>query len=337
MNTELTDFIRQEIRKQGPQPFSWFMQQALYHPEHGYYSSGRAAIGRKGDYFTNVSVGPLFGRLLCAQFAEIWERFDRIDNFVVTEQGAHDGQFARDVLEFAQKRFPDFFTALSYGIIEPFPFWRDRQRQTLASFSQKIEWREKIDPFTGIHFSNELLDAMPFDLPGQLVDLKGDDLVFIRQRAEISARRAFNQFALDWLDEMSKHLQSGYILIIDYGQFRDDFQPSIQVRAQHRELASPFEQIGDADITAHVDWKSIVACARHNGIDIDGFTDQHHFLMGIIAQWPDLIGNATETPAVQILLHPEMLGRTFQVVAFKKNIDRGAGLAGFRFARASGW
>ena len=33
------------------------MEQALYHPEHGYYSSGRCAIGRKGDYFTNVSVG----------------------------------------------------------------------------------------------------------------------------------------------------------------------------------------------------------------------------------------------------------------------------------------
>ena len=85
------------------------MQQALYHPEHGYYASGRCAIGRKGDYFTNVSIGPLFGHLMTAQFAEIWEQLGKIDNFVIVEQGAHDGQFARDVLQSAQLRAPEFF------------------------------------------------------------------------------------------------------------------------------------------------------------------------------------------------------------------------------------
>src|SRR6202008_1560222 len=60
----LADFIRQTIRETGPVTFAWFMEQALYHPEHGYFSSDRAAIGRGGDYFTNVSVGPLFGQLL---------------------------------------------------------------------------------------------------------------------------------------------------------------------------------------------------------------------------------------------------------------------------------
>jgi len=97
-NPDLIRFIRAEIEKRGPVSFAWFMHQALYHPEHGYYSSGRCAIGRKGDYFTNVSVGPLFGQLLGAQLAEIWERLGKIDNFMIVEQGAHDGRFARDVL-----------------------------------------------------------------------------------------------------------------------------------------------------------------------------------------------------------------------------------------------
>ena len=66
----LTDFIRRTIRQTGPVSFAWFMEQALYHPELGYYSSGRCGIGRRGDYFTNVSVGPLFGRLLAAQFPQ---------------------------------------------------------------------------------------------------------------------------------------------------------------------------------------------------------------------------------------------------------------------------
>ena len=137
----MIDIIRAEIQKRGPRSFAWFMEQALYHPEHGYYSSGRCAIGRKGDYFTNVSVGPLFGQLLGAQLAEIWERLGKIDNFMIVEQGAHDGQFARDVLESVQKRSPEFFEALRYRIVEPFPIFQERQSRTLELFRDKIEWR----------------------------------------------------------------------------------------------------------------------------------------------------------------------------------------------------
>ena len=146
-NPALVEFIRNEIRARGPVSFSWFMQQALYHPEHGYYSSGRAAIGRKGDYFTSVSVGPLFGRLLCAQFVQIWQQLDQparrgeIDSFTIVEQGAHDGLFARDVLEAARKQWPDFFAALRYRIVEPFPHWQERQQEMLDSFRDKVGWR----------------------------------------------------------------------------------------------------------------------------------------------------------------------------------------------------
>ena len=98
-NSALIELIRTEIENHGPQSFAWFMQQALYHPEHGYYSSGRCVIGRKGDYFTNVSVGPLFWQLLALQFSEIWERLCKVNDFIIVEQGAHEGQFARDVLE----------------------------------------------------------------------------------------------------------------------------------------------------------------------------------------------------------------------------------------------
>src|SRR4030095_6904464 len=71
---ELIEIIRAEIGANGPISFARFMELALYHPEHGYYGSGRASIGRRGDFFTNVSVGPLFGKLVAAQFCEIWEK-----------------------------------------------------------------------------------------------------------------------------------------------------------------------------------------------------------------------------------------------------------------------
>src|SRR5436309_1116644 len=359
----LVEFIRSEIRKHCPQSFAWFMQQALYHPEHGYYSSGRCAIGRKGDYFTNVSVGPLFGQLLGAQFAEIWERLGKIDNFMIVEQGAHDGQFARDVLESVQKRAPEFFAVLRYRIVEPFPILQDRQSRTLEGFRDKVEWRDSLQPFLGVHFSNELRDAMPVRLISdnmeKLVDLEDDKFVFVERPISQQAtfqppaqRDAFNQAALDWIDDVAAKLQRGYVVAFDFGRLEDEFQGDVQVRAQHRNLDSPFEQIGHADITMPVEWSTIIERAQANGLRVAGFTDQHHFLTGIISTWPDLLqarsGNSTALSSrvqlaaadrktkreLQTLLHPEMLGRAFQVLALEKNVPAGAPrLAGFKFER----
>jgi SAM-dependent MidA family methyltransferase len=326
------------------------MEQVLYHPEHGYYSSGGCAIGRKGDYFTNVSVGPLFGQLMVAQFAEIWEELGKINDFVIVEQGAHDGQFARDVLQSLQERTPEFFEASRYRIIEPFPILREQQSQTLERFRDKVEWRSSSEPFTGIHFSNELLDAMPVRLIScdteKLVDLQDDKVLFIeRPRSSM----AFNQAALDWVDSVAASLQRGYVITIDYGRSGNEFEGNVQVRARHRHLDSPFEQIGHADITMQVDWTSIARRAEANGLRVAGFTDQHHFLTGIVSElgrrgsperpaddWGQspLPDSPKTKRALQTLLHPEMLGRAFQVLALAKNVDATASpLSGFKFAR----
>src|SRR3954469_14489132 len=135
-NPDLAALIRDTIRRKGPVRFDWFMEQALYHPQFGYYSSDLCAIGRRGDYFTNVSVGPLFGRMLAAQFAEMWEMMGRPDDFTIVEQGAHHGEFARDVL----KALRDSPVPLRYWIVEPFPILEERQRETLAEFTGALTW-----------------------------------------------------------------------------------------------------------------------------------------------------------------------------------------------------
>ena len=364
--------MRETIRARGPQSFAWFMQQVLYHPEHGYYSSGQCAIGRHGDYFTNVSVGPVFGQLLVVQFAEIWEHLGRIDNFIIVEQGAHHGEFARDVLEFARMSRPDFFAALRYRIIEQFPVLQDRQSETLAKFEDKIECCASIDalePFIGVHFSNELLDAMPVHLivseestTGSInwlekfVTLNGDEFAFVDQSIgnrklrdhlqklparPVSYETEVNLTSLGWIETVSRKLARGYVIIADYGYPREEFYApqrsagTLQVRAQHHLLASPFEQIGHADITAHVEWTSIAERAAACGLQVKGFTDQHHFITGILSELlrNELSQDAKKKRALQTLLHPEMLGRSFQVLALTKDVDLAAPLAGFKFAR----
>ncbi len=345
LNTPLVESIRETIRAQGPQSFAWFMQQALYHPEHGYYSSGRCAIGRKGDYFTNVSVGPLFGQLLAAQFFEIWERLGKMNNFVIVEQGAHDGQFARDVLEFTQKRLSEFFDALRYRILEPFPILEEQQRRRFEAFGDKVECRKSPEPFTGVHFSNELLDAMPVRLISdgteKMVGLDADKFLFVERPV---GKTIFNQAALESIDQIAANLQRGYVIAIDYGFLDEEFERTVEVRARHRNLDSPFQQIGDADITMSVHWRSIVERAQANGLRVAGFTDQHHFLTGIISQaesgdrGQSLLADSRKAKReLQTLLHPEMLGRAFQALALAENVGPETNpLAGFKFARQLG-
>ena len=197
---------------------------------------------------------------------------------------------------------------------------------------------------------------MPVRLTGpgweKLVDFDEHSFVFVERSVDKSA--AVNQTALDWVQNIATQLQRGYVMAIDYGYSRGEFRQTVQVRAKHRFLDSPFEQIGQADITAHVNWTSIAERAQKNGLRIAGFTDQHHFLTGIISEWPDLLQARSSNAAVrqlpdhrvrvgdvderikralQTLLHPEMLGRSFQVLALERGIDPVAPLAGFKFAR----
>src|SRR5687767_13955233 len=56
--------LRTQIERDGPLRFTDFMATALYHPALGYYARETRQVGRGGDFFTSVSVGPLFGELL---------------------------------------------------------------------------------------------------------------------------------------------------------------------------------------------------------------------------------------------------------------------------------
>src|SRR6185295_11512984 len=117
--TALAAIIRDRIRSGGPMPFPSFMGMALYDTDHGYYATEPRRTGRAGDFFTSVSVGPVFGELLAGQFCEVWEQLGKPDPFTVIERGASDGAFARDVLTWAAAERADFSEALRYRIDEP--------------------------------------------------------------------------------------------------------------------------------------------------------------------------------------------------------------------------
>src|SRR4051812_5438203 len=167
--TPLADLLRAEIAHSGAMSFRDFMARALYDPVYGYYGSGRARIGRKGDYITSVSVGPLFGILLARQFIEMWEVLGRPKPFDLVEQGAFEGTLAADVIGAIRQLAPDCPVRLL--IVEPLEYWRRKQSE--RDFGCETRWLQDVEAlpeFTGLHFSNELPDAFPVHLVHRTVE-----------------------------------------------------------------------------------------------------------------------------------------------------------------------
>jgi SAM-dependent MidA family methyltransferase len=346
------------------------MDAALYHPEHGYYTSGRAGIGRGGDFFTSVSVGPLFGTLLARQFAEMWERLGEPREFSIVEQGAHRGEFARDVLTALRANSPACFAATRYQIIEPSDALRSAQHATLGEFA--AHWSPTLDAlpaFTGVHFSNELLDAFPVHAvawDGSVwreihVVLDGGRFVFtdlpvtsaplraaLAQLPPVPAgyRTEINLAALTWIDALATKLTRGFALVIDYGFPRADYyRPerttgTLTGYARHRRVDDLLAAPGETDLTAHVDFTALAGRALAAGLRVGGFTDQHHFIVALgalhcPATIPDTPASQRELRAFKTLMHPQMMGRSFQVIGFEKSVASPIPLTGFRFASAA--
>jgi SAM-dependent MidA family methyltransferase len=128
----LRQVIEQEIRELGPIPFSRYMELCLYHPELGYYSRHAEQFGKAGDFYTSSDVHAVFGRLLARQFEEIWRALGSPERIEILELGPGRGLFAQDLLDWSEKKFPDFFRALHYSLAESSPALRSRLELTLS-------------------------------------------------------------------------------------------------------------------------------------------------------------------------------------------------------------
>ncbi len=357
----LPERLAARIATEGPLRFSQFMEMALYDAREGYYASGRAAVGKQGDFFTNVSVGSIFGGLLARQFVEMQAILAGGGEFRVVEQGAHDGRLARDILEAARALGASF----RYTIIEPFAIPRERQMAALDGFG--VEWvtsPDELTPFEGVHFSNELFDALPVDI------LKSDGSRWIERRVGWGAEGfvwsdgAESPVALPvrpagflteirtgqnvLLESLAAKMTRGFLLAMDYGMSRTELlaphrrEGTLACYRGHRRDADPFADVGQKDITAHVDFTALVEEACDAGFSFAAMADQHHFLVGAATAMLLELDGVPPTPettrrlrSLQMLLHPETMGRQFQALLLTRGDVPWAGLAGFRHARPS--
>src|SRR6202140_3197742 len=159
--------IEHEIHERGPMRFSRYMDLCLYDPEFGYYSRNAEQFGKAGDFYTSSDVHAVFGRLLARQFEEMWRALGSPEEIELIELGPGRGLFAQDVLDWSEKKFPDFFHALRYVLEERSPALRQRIEVTL---SRHLESGKAVLQSSGdlsaptIIFANEFFDAVPVEV-----------------------------------------------------------------------------------------------------------------------------------------------------------------------------
>ena len=315
--------IQAEIRRDGPISFARFMELALYAPGLGYYERQRK-IGRRGDFFTSVSVGPLFGELLGFQFAQWISQNPSFDRLQIVEAGAHDGALAADILGWLRRWRKDLLARLEYCLVEPSSARREWQKQTLRDWLPSIKWISDVseaaaEPGCRIIFCNELLDAMPvhrlaWDASGKKwmeCRVACENGTFVWQQAEPPPELAaslpevgldlalvlpsgflieHSPSAVAWWKKAAATLTHGKLLTIDYGCTGEEWlRPdrsggTLRTFSRHRVGGGLLENPGESDITAHVNFSAIEAAGRTAGLATEGLMTQEKFLTHILAQ-----------------------------------------------------
>lgn len=300
--------------------FADYMTSVLYHPQHGYYASNAERISESGDFLTSPHLADDFGEMLAIQLYQIWQILGEPQLFSIVEMGAGQGLLAAQILDYASRVYPDFFQSINYIIIETAPAMIIAQQSKLIDLPVRwCEWTEISDrSIVGCFLSNELIDAFGVHqvvvvedkLKEVYVTIGDKERVFNETIDELSTaklneywqlnqinllsgkypdgyRTEVNLAALEWLEQVFKKLQRGYIISIDYGYTADRYynpmrtQGTLQCYYQHAHHHDPYINIGNQDLTAHVDFTALQNQGELLGLQTVGFIQQGMFLMAL--------------------------------------------------------
>lgn len=357
--------IRQTIESAGGTiSFASFMHEALYAPGLGYYSAGTTKFGEHGDFVTAPEVSSLFGHVLARQCAPVLaEVRARQATANLLELGAGSGKLAADILTRLETlgALPD-----EYSILEVSADLRERQstylRATIPELAKRVTWIDALPSgFCGVVVANEVLDALPVErferrsdrVVQQCVAVDGDQFVDVERDAPTALAAAVreveaelgsslpegycsevNLAAPQWLSDVANALQTGMILLFDYGVGRREYYAEdrdngwLRCHFRHHAHSDPLVLPGIQDVTAWVDFTAVASAAVDAGMDVVGYVSQAHFLIngGLAEELQQLTELATDaqielSAQVKLLTLPGEMGENFKCLGLSRNVE----------------
>lgn len=347
--------LRDRIRSEGPIPFAAFMEEVLY-GEDGYYSRDAVPIGEEGDYVTGSSLSPLFGRVT----ARLLSRLDRAlgGTAELFEAGYGMGTHLASIVS---------SPIYKEGGPRRVRAW-DRVARAVPEGVERAADLAEVGEVDGLIFSYELFDALPVHRligradgsVGELwVDVDGDG--FVWKEGEVSDPALPDllggaalepgqvaDLAPGWgplYREIAGRLGRGLVVTCDYG-FERERLFDVRVRrngtlacySRQRVHRNPFVLVGEQDLTAHVDFTTLIRAGEEAGLTTLAFTRQAFWLTAC-GLFEELEGADLETRhQAMALLDGEGMGEEIRVLVQGRGIDPGEvlGSAGAPLSRLVG-
>lgn len=337
----LRDQIAARIAAHGPMRIDEYMTTCLLHPTLGYYTT-RDPFGAAGDFITAPEISQMFGELIGLSLAQCWLSHGAPAPFTLAELGPGRGTLMADALR-ACRRVPGFLDAAQITLVEVSPTLREIQAKTLAG--HHIDWVDSPADMADqplYLIANEFFDALPirqFLRQGDAwrerqIGVSDGQLMFglgpAQPQPALQARLSDTAdgdmvetcaaFA-PLLDGVARRIgtHGGAALIIDYGDWRlrGDTLQALRAHEKVHVLETP----GDADLTAHVDFKALAKAAQPCAHSAP--TPQGIFLERLgITQRAQVLAAKLRDDALQThiaahrrLTHPAEMGNLFKVMA----------------------
>ena len=340
VSAPLEAHIRRAIVENGGWlPFDRFMAMALYEPGLGYYSNARVKLGRLpadgSDFVTAPELSPLFGHTLAAQVAQALQASDTGSVF---EFGAGSGALAEQLLDALAALG---HAAVHYTIVELSAELRARQAVRLARFGSRVGWADSWpQAMRGVVVGNEVLDAMPV----QLLYFDGDawhergvawhagGFTYADRPSGLRPPHdgpfvpgtvtEIHPQAEAFIGSLATHLAHGAAFFIDYGfPEAEYYHPqrhggTLMCHRAHLADTDPLADVGEKDITAHVNFTGIALAAQNAGLEVIGYTSQGRFLLNCGIAEHLARADLRQRAMAQKLITEHEMGELFKVIGF---------------------
>lgn len=348
--------VRDYINKNGYLTVDRLMKEALTSSPNSYYKQ-KSLLGAEGDFITSPEISQLFGEEIGLWCIEAWEKLGKPKKILLVEFGPGRGLLMRDLLRTVQI-IPELYKAIHVELIDVNPNFIEWQKKNLANFNINIKWLQKVDDVSdcaALFIANEFFDALPVK---QYVKVKetwyetilvldphdgkikfdkialnqvlNDQLLQDYTTAHDGAVIEESPESLQIIKTISKHIKtfSGAALIIDYGynisslaRTRYQFNSTVQAIKNHK-FHPVLDSLGEADLSAHVDFNSLAKAAREYEIKITGLVTQKEFLLSYgILQRAEMLKSSLDASQKKIidrqverLTSAQLMGELFKVL-----------------------
>ena len=335
----LADRLARAIALAGPVPVSRFMAAA-----NSEYYAQQKAIGAAGDFITAPEISQMFGELIGAWSADLWDRAGRPALHYV-ELGPGRGTLAVDALRTMAKAG----LTPEVHFVETSPRLRGEQ----AGRVPDAIWHDDVstlpDDMPLVVVANEFFDALPVEQIMRGADgwhrrlVACQDTLFLPiagplvpdtivpghlRHAPVGSLVESSPASVAVVRDLAGRLakQGGAALIIDYGYDGPALGETLQAVRGHG-YVNPFDTPGKVDLSAHVDFAVLGAAARVADATVHGPVSQRDFLgqLGIATRAASLAKGAPERTDEIGAAHARLTGEDAMGTLFRAMALTGGG------------